>query len=62
MQIIAILMLVLSFLQGGEESYTIVAINNAHSVTVKRNQLLNVNMNIIKRLIAMILLKWVTLW
>ena len=42
MQIIAILMLVLSFLQGGEESYTIVAINNAHSVTVKSNQLLNV--------------------
>ena len=42
MQIIVILMLVLSFLQGGEESYTIVAINNAHSVTVKSNQLLNV--------------------
>lgn len=42
MQIIAILMLVLSFLQGGEESYTIVAINNEHSVTVKSNQLLNV--------------------
>ena len=42
MQIIAILMLVLSFLQGGEESYTIVAINNNHSVTVKSNQLLNV--------------------
>ena len=42
MQIIAILLLVLSFLQGGEESYTIVAINNAHSVTVKSNQLLNV--------------------